>query len=411
MKIAFLSTFALDANVSLIHALRKENDVYFFTEALHEIYNFIDKDKLSKTISSGTEVEDLQRFRDLIALDKTYVIKGTRNSNIFKKLYISYQINQYIKKINPDVLIIDNYMLTYFVSTLFFRKKMLLIVHDPFLHSGENFLIDKYLRRLHFRLIDHKILLNENQKDQFIDYYKEDPDKVFTSFLSVYDFLTYCQNNEKSNTSKFNVLFFGRISPYKGIKYLLDAFVDIISTGKYPDITLTIAGSGNFDFDIEIYRPYSEINILNEYIHPGNLARLISQSSVIVCPYTDATQSGVIMSAYAFKKPVIATNVGGLPEMVEDHKTGLIIEPKNSGAIYDAILKLYNDRDLLEKMSGNIEENYFLGDKSWMNSANRFNNALEKINNLIIIKINPLNIIIQWKTELSYSTIFSMFTN
>ncbi|MBT2622923.1 glycosyltransferase family 4 protein [Chryseobacterium sp. ISL-6] len=379
MKVAFLSTFALDANVSLINALKKKCDVYFFTEALYEIYNFLDKEKLTKTISKGTEVEELLRFGELISLDKTYVVKGTRNVNIFKKLYISYTINRYIKKINPDVIVIDNYMLTYFFSTLLYRKKMLLIVHDPFLHSGENFMIDKFLRKLQFKLINNKILLNENQKDDFVKHYQQQPENIHTAFLSVYDYLRYYQTDKTESSSQFNILFFGRISPYKGIKFLLDAFVEIISTQKYPDITLTVAGGGNFDFDIEIYKQYSEINILNEYIYPENLANLISKSSAVVCPYTDATQSGVIMSAYAFKKPVIATNVGGLPEMVKHGKTGLIIEPKSSKAIGDAILELYYNRDLLEQMSHNIEEMYFSGEKGWESSANKFVNAFEKI--------------------------------
>ncbi|WP_261511162.1 glycosyltransferase family 4 protein [Chryseobacterium paludis] len=379
MKVAFLSTFALDANVSLINALKKKCDVYFFTEALYEIYNFLDKEKLTKTISKGTEVEELLRFGELISLDKTYVVKGTRNVNIFKKLYISYTINRYIKKINPDVIVIDNYMLTYFFSTLLYRKKMLLIVHDPFLHSGENFMIDKFLRKLQFKLIINKILLNENQKDDFVKHYQQQPENIHTAFLSVYDYLRYYQTDKTESSSQFNILFFGRISPYKGIKFLLDAFVEIISTQKYPDITLTVAGGGNFDFDIEIYKQYSEINILNEYIYPENLANLISKSSAVVCPYTDATQSGVIMSAYAFKKPVIATNVGGLPEMVKHGKTGLIIEPKSSKAIGDAILELYYNRDLLEQMSHNIEEMYFSGEEGWESSANKFVSAFEKI--------------------------------
>ncbi|ASK30360.1 hypothetical protein CEY12_09645 [Chryseobacterium sp. T16E-39] len=378
MKVAFLSTFALDANVSLINALGKKCDVYFFTEALYEIYNFLDKEKLTKTISKGTEVEELLRFRELISLDKTFVVKGTRNANFIKKLYISYKINQYIKKINPDVIVIDNYMLTYFFSTLSYRKKMLLIVHDPFLHSGENFIIDKYLRKFHFSVIDHKMLLNENQKDDFIKYYKQKPANIHTSFLSVYDYLRYYQT-DKGSRSQFNILFFGRISPYKGIKFLLDAFVEIISTQKFHDMTLTIAGGGNFDFDIEVYRQYPEIKILNEYIYPENLANLISNASVVVCPYTDATQSGVIMSAYAFKKPVIATNVGGLPEMVKDKETGLIIEPRSSKAIVDAILELYSNRSLLEQMSQHIEEIYFSGEKGWESSADKFVDTFEKI--------------------------------
>ncbi len=266
MKIAFLSAFALDANASLINALNKKCDVYFFIEALYEISNFLDKEKLTKTITSGTEVKELQRFRDFISLDKTYVIKGTRNVNIVKKLYISYKINQYVKKINPDVIIIDNYMLTYFASTLMFAKKMLMIVHDPFLQSGENYIIDRYLRKIHFSLIKHKMLLNENQKKDFIEYYHFDSNNIHSSFLSIYDFLRFHQTDMQILSADFNILFFGRISRYKGIKYLLDAFINLLSTHNYPNMTLTIAGSGNFDFDLEIYKKHPEIKILNEYI-------------------------------------------------------------------------------------------------------------------------------------------------
>lgn len=379
MKVVFLSAFALDANASLINALRKKCDVYFFIEALYEISNFIDKEKLDKTITIGTEVEELERFHDFISLDKTYVVKGTRNVNILKKLHISNKINQLVKKINPDVIILDNYMLTYLVSTLAFRKKMLMIIHDPFLHSGENFIIDRYLRKFHFKLIENKILLNENQKKEFIEHYDFEVNNIHSSFLSVYDFLRYHQTNHNLISSKFNILFFGRISPYKGIKYLLDAFVKILETQSYPDISLTIAGSGDFDFDIEIYKKYPEITFLNKYLYPEDLANLIFQSSVVVCPYTDATQSGVVMSAFAFKKPVIATNVGGLPEMVEHQKTGFIIEPKSSEAIFNALLKLYTDRNLLNEMSDNIEKTYFYGEKSWDASAKQFINAIENI--------------------------------
>ncbi|MCD0457537.1 glycosyltransferase family 4 protein [Chryseobacterium sp. LC2016-27] len=379
MKVAFLSVFALDANTSLINALRKKCDVYFFIEALYEISNFIDKDKLNKTITIGTEVEELKRFHDFISLDKTYVIKGTRNLNILKKLYISYKIDQLLKKIDPDVIILDNSMLTYFVSTLSFRKKMLMIVHDPFLHSGENILIDRYLRKIHFGLIKNKILLNQNQKNDFIKHHDFDPNNIHTSFLSVYDFLNYHKTDKKLISSKFNILFFGRISPYKGIKYLLDAFVQILETKNCPNIGLTIAGSGDFDFDIEIFKQYPEITFLNKYLYPEDLANLIFQSSVVVCPYIDATQSGVVMSAFAFKKPVIATNVGGLPEMIEDQKMGIIIETKSSEAIVNALLKLYNDRNLLNEMSENIEKTYFYGEKSWDAAAEQFINAMKNI--------------------------------
>lgn len=379
MKVVFLSTFALDANVSLINALKKKCDVYFFTEALYEIYNFLDKNKLEKLVSSGAEVEQLQLFRNLLPLDKTYVVKGTRNANVFRKLFNSYKVHQYIKKIDPDFIIIDNYMLTYFFSTLKFQKKMLMVVHDPFLHTGENFLMDRILRKIYFKLIRNKILLNESQKKEFIKHYKEDESSISTSFLSIYNYLKCFEKDKEKKVDEFNILFFGRISPYKGIQFLLDAFVKVLEDHTAQNLTLTIAGSGNFDFDIDLYKNYSRIKIINTYLDPADLAELINLSSVVVCPYTDATQSGVIMSAYAFKKPVIATNVGGLPEMVQNYKTGLIINPKSSREIYEAILKLYEDEDLMKKMIQNIENIYFSGEKSWDASAALFINALLRL--------------------------------
>lgn len=372
MRIVFLSTFAFDANVSLVHSLNKQNETYFITEAMYEVYNYLDKEQLTKLISNGTEVKQLQRFKDLIPLEKTFVVKGVRNSNILQKINNSFKIHKLVEKINPDVVLVDSHMLTYAVTSFLYRKKTVLLVHDPFLHSGEKFFIDNIFRRLYFSLIKTKILLNKNQKAEFIKYFKQDESHVFTSFLSIYNYLTYFSKKSEKNSASFNVLFFGRISPYKGLKYLFDAFSEILQLKEFNNITLTVAGSGNFDFDIKPYTAFPQIKIINEFVQPDLLAELVQNSSVVICPYTDATQSGVVMSAYAFKKPVIATRVGGLPEMVDDGSTGLLIAPKDSRAIKEAVLKLYYHPEILQKMEENIEAEYYRGDKSWDHAAAQF---------------------------------------
>lgn len=385
MKVSFLSVFAFDANVSLINSLKKKSEISFFTEALHKIYNYIDREKLTDFITMGNRVEQIKRFSELIPLDKTFVIKGTRASHIIKKIYNSYKIDKVLKKINPDVIIIDNITLTYFCSAIRLRNKALLIVHDPFLHSGEGNILDKILRKLFFRLIKNKILLNNNQKNEFLVKNGQNEMNVHSSFLSVYEYLTYyAEEKEISATSnnkekEFNILFFGRISPYKGIKFLLDTYSELCSDGKFPNITLTIAGNGDFDFDINAYKLLPNLKIVNKFIEPEELSELIQKSSVVVCPYTDATQSGVIMSAFAFKKPVIATNVGGLPEMVTHMETGIIIEKNNQDELKNAFLMLYNNPKLLEDMSEAINKEYFEGIKSWKHSGELFFNAIESI--------------------------------
>lgn len=381
MKVAFLSVFAFDANISLINALKDQCDVYFFTEALHQIYNYIDKDQLQKRITEANHVEQIQPFGDLIDLSKTFVIKGTKNSDLFRKIYNSYKIDAELKRIKPDVIVIDNITLTYVWSAIRLRKKALLIVHDPFQHSGEEFIIEKYLRKLFFRLISHKILLNNSQKDRFIKECGQNERYIHSSFLSIYTYLAYYHKNRHSENSseEFNILFFGRISPYKGIRFLLETFISMLSAENIQNMTLTIAGSGDFDFDVSEYKSHPNIKIINTFVSPEDLSRLIAQSSVVVCPYTDATQSGVVMSAFALKKPVIATNVGGLPEMVEHGKTGIIIEKNNKKDLRNALLSLYTHPEKLDLMRANIEQEYFFGNKSWKHSAELFLEAIQSI--------------------------------
>ena len=82
-----------------------------------------------------------------------------------------------------------------------------------------------------------------------------------------------------------------------------------------------------------------------------------------------ATQSGIVMSAFALGKPVIATRVGGLPEMVVDRRYGLLVPPKDAGALAEAIETLVDAPDLLGQMSSHIIEDYGSGHRSWQHIA------------------------------------------
>ena len=89
---------------------------------------------------------------------------------------------------------------------------------------------------------------------------------------------------------------------------------------------------------------------------------------MVVCPYIDATQSGVIMSAFALNKPVVCTNVGALPEMVKDNRYGKIVAPENSQALADAIVSMNTD-DVLNQMSEFIDKDHSQGMRSWRSIA------------------------------------------
>ena len=119
--------------------------------------------------------------------------------------------------------------------------------------------------------------------------------------------------------------------------------------------------------------------IHNEYISKEQIVRLFEKTKLVVLPYTDASQSGVIPIAYAYKKPVIVTDVGSIPETVEDGKTGLIIKPKDVEALANAIVRLLKDDKLRKKMG---ENGYYKmkADLSWDKIAER---TIEVYNNVI----------------------------
>jgi len=135
------------------------------------------------------------------------------------------------------------------------------------------------------------------------------------------------------------ILFFGRIYEYKGLKYLIEAEPKI--SEKIPDIKIIIAGEGDdFAKYKSIIKNKENFIIYNYRIPYQQGAELFQRSSIVVLPYIEGSQSGVVPTAYSFKKPVVATDVGSIPEIVDDGVTGLIVSPGDSNELANAIIKL-----------------------------------------------------------------------
>jgi glycosyltransferase involved in cell wall biosynthesis len=207
------------------------------------------------------------------------------------------------------------------------------------------------------------VILNTKQKSEFIASNKLQNKNVFESSLGIYDvYKLYTKPNLLRDTQK-SILFFGRISPYKGIHILLAAMKSLHQI--HPEVKLIIAGSGEYYFDKTEFEQLDYIDFRNRYIPNEELVRLIQDSMFIVCPYTDATQSGVIMTSYAFCKPVVASDVGGLAEMVLDKVTGNLVEPNNCIDLKNTIISLISNQKLLEAMERNIKTHFYSGNKGW----------------------------------------------
>jgi starch synthase len=145
------------------------------------------------------------------------------------------------------------------------------------------------------------------------------------------------------------VLFFGRIHRYKGLDCLIQA--EPLITREIPDARIVIAGTGeDFGRYKEMMAGRDAFEVYNYRIPYEEGARLFQQASVVALPYIEASQSGVIPTAYGFKRPVVVTDVGSLPEVVDDGKTGYIVPPRDPAALAGAIVSLLGDPEACRRM-------------------------------------------------------------
>ena len=140
------------------------------------------------------------------------------------------------------------------------------------------------------------------------------------------------------------LLFFGLIRDYKGLDLVIEALADKRLVNK--KIRLIVAGE--FYSDEKKYRDLvsthqldDDIIFIDRYIPNNEVANYFNASDMVVQPYKSATQSGVTQVAYHFGKPMLVTNVGGLPEIVAHQKAGYVCEPEPE-SISEAILDFYD---------------------------------------------------------------------
>jgi starch synthase len=148
------------------------------------------------------------------------------------------------------------------------------------------------------------------------------------------------------------ILFFGRIWEYKGLEYLIRA--EPLVTARIPEAKFVIAGTGeNFDYYRRMMVHPERFIVHNEFVSDEMRAKLFRRACVVALPYIEASQSGVIHMAYRFGKPVVATTVGGLPEVVEQGRTGYLVPPRDINALADAIVLLLQNNDLRRQFGEN----------------------------------------------------------
>jgi glycosyltransferase involved in cell wall biosynthesis len=293
-----------------------------------------------------------------------------------------------LKKENADLIIFDwwhpFFGLCHGIISWLIRKKYknkILFITENVVSHEDNF-IDRFLTKFGLRNASKFLTLSGIVEKDVQQYAKGK--KVYRSELPVYD--CYQQNNEidikktkeELGFSKDSIvlLFFGYVRKYKGLDILIEAFPKILA--EIPEARLLIVGE--FYDKPELYLEQikklgieDKIKVVNEFVPNEDVAKYYEVSDVVVLPYRSATQSGILNLAYGFNKPVIATDVGGLAEFIEEGKTGFVVKPNSPNAIVEGVKNFINLKSEVD----------FVNHINELNKKNSFNQLPEVIHKII----------------------------
>lgn len=305
---------------------------------------------------------------------ETYTSRLSYAKSIIFKLGIK-KVIQSILKDNPDIVYSTmNDLWQPFLFPSLSRFTRVKTIHDVGIHEGNDSWFNKWWNRTAFKDAEKFVILSKKFVPQLQQRGISQNDITVIPHAG-FDFYVRSKAYIVKSTRK-QLLFFGRIDRYKGIKVLLDAMPTILQS--YPDLLLTIAGNGDMsEYANGIESMKHNIHVMNRWIKDEEVAEIVEPVDVVILPYTHATQSGVIPLAYAFSKPVIATKVGGLDEQVIEGETGYIVPPHNPQAIADAVIRIYAEIDKPYTM-GQKAHQYMAENLTWESSAKRLTEFLSK---------------------------------
>lgn len=314
---------------------------------------------------------------DTFKVDNTDYCINTANP--FNWINVAHKINN----INPD-LIVFQWWHPYFapcyqmICNMIKSKEILFVCHNVFPH--ERFPMDKLLTKTTLKKgkyyivhskIDEKDLLFLNKKAK----YKRAVIPTYNVFNKKHMSKEEARLQLQTNQQDFVLLFFGLVREYKGLKHLLIAMGTIKK--MIPNVRLYIVGdfAGTKDKYLDIIKEQKiekNVTIVDGYVSDDEVEKYFAATDMVILPYESATQSGIVQIAYEFLKPVVVTEVGGLPEVVVDGKTGYVVPPLQPIKLVEAILKYYECKKKECFENGIREETYKF---SW----DRMNEVLEEL--------------------------------
>ncbi len=308
-----------------------------------------------------------------------YVIKKADSERIINSInpFNWFKSAKKIDEFNPDLIIFD-WWNPFFGPSHFvisnnlkkkYKNKILFITENVISHEGR--FVDKFLTKLGIKNADKFLVLSDTVEKSLKEY--SGNKKIYKSSLPVYDCyntgdiedITKLKSELGFSQSDRIILFFGYVRKYKGLNILLDAMPELIKYDK--NIKLLIVGEFYDNADkyykqIDDLKINDNVKVIQKFVPNEDVGIYYNVSELVVLPYLEATQSGVLNIAYGFNKPVVVTDVGGLSEDVDEGKTGFVVKSGDVKSLVEGIIKYFKSFDSVnfkDNISLKVKDNEF----------------------------------------------------
>lgn len=318
-------------------------------------------------INNGVEVyaiinrscENLSEWESLLDSNHLYIVQSElsiRNHPI-QTIQEMRKIKEFSSKNHFDFYI-DTFPIntTKYVRYAIKSQFCIGIDHDVIPHSSTDTIRSKKTKN-EISNFDYVLVLSRFYQDLAASKY----DKPLSNILYMrHGAMEYPECNVQyinDNHFDINFLYFGRIDGYKGLHVLSKAFSHLVS--QYNNISLTVAGGGDFSEYEKEYAALPNCTVLNKYLTDEEIAYYFCKTNtVLVLPYLDASQSGVIGMAFNYRTPIIVSDTGGLKEQLFDGEMGLFVKPGDSVDLHNKMEEFITNKALYQVQKEKMDCGY-----------------------------------------------------
>lgn len=321
---------------------------------------------VAKYASVTVIAPDSEEIQDLIDEDVTLITYETQTSKnrflrLFGKATILWEIQRHIRTGNPDIVHVP------FVGS---TRSLLILpllrvlpgtlvgtVHDPMSHSGQGVRFGEIDVTARFRALMATLLTvcfvhgPECENQAILAGYPAKKLETVPHGLYTH-FRTADEESTTGDDDECDILLFGNIRPNKGYDRVPE-IIDQVARDR-PDVSAVVAGAPSYgsaeteriDDILARLKRHESIEVRDRYIENDEVQALFEQASIVLLPYYDATASGVLMTAYAFETPVVATDTGEVGRLVKEVGAGLVADAESSTDIAACVIEMLEDDDL-----------------------------------------------------------------